>query len=201
MEPVDALLFDLGGVVIDIDFDRVFARWAWHAGCDIAAIKAEFKPDLHYERHERGEIDAAAYFASLRSTLGMDLSDAQFHDGWKEIFVGEVAGMAALLRRVAARLPLYVFSNSNAAHQQIWSRQYADVLSVFRRIFVSSDIGIRKPDPEAFRTVAAAMGVPVSRIVFFDDALENVEGARTSGMRSVHVKSIADVEVGLKAII
>jgi glucose-1-phosphatase len=197
---VDALLFDLGGVVINIDFDRVFARWALHGGCDGAAIKALYRTDGHYERHERGEIDAPAYFASLRSSLGIDLSDAQFHDGWKEVFVGEVPGMAVLLARAGARLPLYAFSNSNAAHQEVWSRRFAGVLALFRRVFVSSEIGKRKPDPAAFKAVAAAMGVAPSRILFFDDAPENVEGARASGMAAVHVRSVGDVEASLEGI-
>jgi len=198
---VDALLFDLGAVIIDIDFDRVFTRWALHAGCDAASIKARFRHDAHYERHERGEIDAAAYFASLRSSLGIDLSDAQFNDGWQEVFVGEIAGMPALLRRAGAKLPLFVFSNTNAAHHATWSRRYADVLGLFQRVFVSCQLGKRKPDADAFRAVAAAIGVPPSRILFFDDALENVEGARACGMRAVHVRSMADVDVALETVI
>ncbi|MNC96516.1 Alpha-D-glucose-1-phosphate phosphatase YihX [compost metagenome] len=75
------------------------------------------------------------------------------------------------------------------------------MLRVFRRVFVSCEIGKRKPDAEAFRAVAADMGFPESRILFFDDSLENVEGARAVGMRAVHVKSIADVENVLKSII
>ena len=199
-DSVDALLFDLGGVVIDIDFDRVFARWAVHAGRDAAAIKARFRADSWYERHERSEIDAIAYFASLRSSLGIDLSDAQFLDGWEEVFVGEVAGMASLLRRAGEKRPLYVFSNTNPAHQEAWSRRYADVLGLFQRVFASSEIGKRKPDPEAFRTVAAAIGAPAARILFFDDSLENVEGSRAAGMQAVHVRSIADVEAALDSI-
>jgi len=198
---VDALLFDLGGVIIDVDFNRALERWALHARCDPAALKARFTQDTHYQRHERGEIDAAAYFASLRASLGIALTDAQFHDGWAALLGDEIAGMAALLRRAGEKLPLYLFSNSNAAHREIWSRRYAAVLSVFRRVFVSCEIGQRKPEPEAFGTVAAAIGGPVSRIVFFDDSLENVEGARAIGMRAVHVTSIADVETTLESII
>ena len=198
---VDALLFDLGGVVIEIDFDRVFARWALHAGRDPASIKARFAQDSWYQRHERGEIDAPAYFASLRVSLGIDISDTQFHDGWDAVFVGEVPGVAALLRRARERLPLYLFTNSNAAHQKLWSRQFSGVLGMFRAVFASSDLGKRKPESEAFQAVAAAMGVPASRIAFFDDLPENVEGARASGMRAVHVTSISDVEVSLQAII
>ncbi len=200
-DSVDALLFDFGGVVIEIDFDRGFARWALHARRDAATIKARFAFDGEYQRHERGEIDAPAYFASLRRCLDIDISDAQFMDGWNQIFVDEIAGMTALLRRAHARIPLYLFTNSNAAHRQVWSRQFSGVLGLFRAVFMSSDIGKRKPEREAFQSVAAAMGVPPHRIAFFDDSLENVEGARASGLRAVHVRSIRDVEVCLQAIL
>jgi putative hydrolase of the HAD superfamily len=200
-DSVDALLFDLGGVIIDVDFNRALERWARHARCDPGALQARFAQDSHYARHERGEIDAAAYFASLRAALGIAITDEQFHDGWGALLGGEIAGMAALLQRAGDRLPLYLFSNSNAAHHEIWSRRYAGVLSRFRRVFVSYEIGKRKPEPEAFRTVAAAMGVAVSQIAFFDDSPENVEGARAIGMRAVHVRSLADVETSLKSII
>jgi putative hydrolase of the HAD superfamily len=58
----DALLFDLGRVVIDIDFDRTVARWAAHAGCDPADLAARFSRDDAYQRHERGELDDACIF-------------------------------------------------------------------------------------------------------------------------------------------
>jgi putative hydrolase of the HAD superfamily len=198
---VDALLFDLGGVVIEIDFDRVFARWGSLAGRDPAAIKGRFAFDSYYERHERGEIGAAAYFASLRASLGIDLTDAQFAEGWREIFVGEVPGVAAVLRRARERLPLFAFTNSNPAHQEVWRRRFPDPLRLFRSVFVSSELGKRKPEPAAYRAVALAIGAPADRIAFFDDSPENVKGAQAIGMRAVHVKSPADLEASLQAII
>ena len=68
---VDALLFDVGGVVIRIDFNRAFVRWAALASCDAALLRQRFSQDPPYQRHERGEIGVADYFASLRTSLGM----------------------------------------------------------------------------------------------------------------------------------
>jgi putative hydrolase of the HAD superfamily len=193
LRPFDALLFDLGGVVIDIDFDRVFARWARHAGADPAAIRARFSFDEFYARHERGEISADEYFASLRSSLGIDLDDAQWVDGWRLIYTGEVPGMRDLLRSLAARFPLYAFTNSNPTHMAVCSRAYADVLGHFRRVFVSCDLGVRKPEAEAFAKIATAIGVPVGRILFFDDTESNVRGAIAAGLQAVHVPAVHGV--------
>src|SRR6266403_1612575 len=90
----DALLFDLGRVVLDIDFNKVLSCWAAHADCEPAHLLARFTRDDAYHRHERGEIDDATYFAALRASLGVELSDAQFLEGWNAIFVGEMPGIA-----------------------------------------------------------------------------------------------------------
>ena len=197
----DALLFDLGRVVLDIDFSKVVACWAGHAGCEPAHLAGRFSwRDEFYQRHEKGEISDDEFFAALRALLGVDLSDAQFLEGWNQIFAGEMPGMAELLARAAQRLPLYAFSNTNNAHVEHFSEQYADVLGHFREIFLSSAIGLRKPDAEAFDHVVKEIGVPAARIVFFDDLAENIEGARARGLKAVHVKSSADVAEALAAL-
>lgn len=197
----DALLFDLGQVVIEIDFDLAFARWAEYAGQPIDTVKSKFTSDSIYERHERGEIDASAYFASLRNSLGIDISDPQFVEGWNSIYVREIPGIAELLRRAKEKLPLYAFTNTNFTRQQAWSQMYAEVLSQFETVFVSSELGKRKPEPEGFQAISEAIGVPLPRIVLFDDLLENVEGARAVGMQAVQVTSLADITSSLQEIL
>ena len=196
----DALLFDLGRVVIDIDFNRTLVCWASHAGCAPAELAGRFARDEAYKRHETGELDDAAFFRALRGALGLELSDAQFLEGWNAIFAGEMPGMNALLARAAKRLPLYAFSNTNRPHVEHFSEAFADVLGHFREIFLSSSIGLRKPDAAAYDHVVKAIGVPAERIVFFDDLAENVEGARARGLIAVHVRSPDDVAQSLAAL-
>lgn len=197
---VDVLLFDLGRVVLDINFDSVMTKWADHAGCAPAELAQRFVVNDSFKHHETGRIDDAAFFADLRQSLGVDLSDAQFLEGWNAIFAGEMPGIAPLLAGAAQRLPLYAFSNTNPAHVAHFSKTYADVLSHFRELFLSSSIGLRKPDAEAYDHVVKAIGVPASRILFFDDSAANIEGARARGLRAVHVTSMDDVAQALTAL-
>ena len=196
----DALLFDLGRVVIDIDFGKAIACWAGHAGCDPSDIVARFVRGETYRQHELGRISDAAYFDSLRTGLGIGLSDAQLLEGWNAIFAGEMPGIAALLARAAKRLPLYAFSNTNQPHVEYFSRLHADLLGHFRELYLSSRIGLRKPDAAAYDHVVKAIGVPASRIVFFDDLGENVEGARARGLQAIHVRAPTDVADALAAL-
>ncbi len=196
----DALLFDLGRVVIDIDFNNTLACWAGHAGCEPARLIDRFAHDEAYKRHETGEIGDAEFFAALRASLGIGISDAQFLEGWNAIFAGEMPGIAALLERAAKRLPLYAFSNTNPSHVAHFTGAYTTVLGHFHEIFLSSTIGLRKPDAAAYDHVVRAIGVPAERIVFFDDLAENIEGARARGLHAIQVRSSDDVARALAAL-
>ena len=196
----DALLFDLGRVVLDIDFSKAIACWARYAGCEPDAIVARYVRDEAYRPHEVGKISDEDYFASLRSSLGIGISDTQFLEGWNAIFAGEMPDIAELLPRAAKQMPVYAFSNTNRPHVDYFSKEYADLLGHFRALYLSSSIGLRKPDAEAFDHVVAAMGVPAGRIVFFDDLAENIEGARARGLTAVHVTTPTDVGNALRAL-
>ena len=193
LRPVRALLFDLGGVVFRLDFGRAFRLWASRAGCDPRMIEERFSLDDAYEQHERGEILPSSYFAALRESLGINLSDGDFIEGWNDVYLGPVPGMAEVLSIAQQFLPLFAFTNSNPSHKSIWEARYANELKPFHGIFVSSDLGLRKPDPKAFHLVARRMGYQPREILFFDDSPGNVDGARMAGMRGAVVDSIQDV--------
>ncbi len=199
-EAVEVLLFDLGGVVIDIDFGRCMRRWANSAGREVADITSRFSFDAAYEDHERGTLDVAGYCESLRRGLALELTDDDLLAGWNDIYLGVMDGMEPLLAAAATRFPLYALTNSNPTHQAIWAERFADILDVFTSTFISSEIGHRKPDRAAFDTVTSAIGASPTSILFFDDAPENVEGAIDAGMQAVHVTSTESVRAALSRL-
>mgnify|MGYP001764753201 CR=1 FL=1 len=133
----DALLFDLGGVLLEIDFQRAFAAW------------------------------------------------------------GAAAGVRPLLARAMQRHPLYLFSNTSAVHRDHWLPRLGTLLEPFRGVYLSFEIGLRKPDLEAFAHVVRAIGVAPGRIAFFDDTEANVAGARRAGLQAFHVRSSAALAAAL----
>ncbi len=198
--PVQALLFDLGGVLIDIDFQRAFEHWQPFSALSLEGIRDRFSFDAAYEQHERGEISAADYFAHLVRQLELRDDHQAITRGWNAIFTGEISDTLALVRAARAHLPCYAFSNSNSVHQTAWSSMYPAVVQAFDHIFVSSDIGLRKPERRAFEHIAQAVGVPVQGLLFFDDLAENVAGAHAAGLQAVLVRSPADVRAALAAL-
>lgn len=194
---VDALLFDFGNIVVDIDFSRAFDVWARAAGVPSTVIAKRFSFDKAYEAHECGEMEGTEYFGSLRDSLGVGLSDQQFLAGWNAIFVQPTPGMRELLRALASAMPLYLFSNTNALHHAFWSREYRSLLESFTTVFCSHQLGSRKPSSDAFRRVVETIGIEPARLAFFDDLPENVDGARQVGLVGFHVASIVELRQAL----
>ena len=192
-----AIVYDFGTVIVEIDFGRVLRRWAEHAKTDPQWLFDRFHHGAAYQAHERGEISAAEYFESLRHE-GLVMSDEQFTDGWNAVFGEEIAPTVALVKRLAPRVPQYLFSNTNRAHHAYFAARYPEALAPFRRQFLSYQMRLRKPERAAFDYVAREIGLETSRILFLDDLEQNVEGARAAGMGAVLVRTPDDVARALK---
>lgn len=197
MHGVQALLFDLGGVLIDVDFNRVLTHWQPVSRLSLPAMQAAFRADIPYQQHERDELSAAGYFAHLRELLQLQADDARLAQGWNAIFGDEITETRLLVQASRARFKCCAFSNTNALHQVAWTARYPEVLQSFEHVFVSHEIGLRKPEREAFDHVARELGLAPEEILFFDDLQENVDGALAAGLQAVLVRSPKDVRDAL----
>jgi epoxide hydrolase-like predicted phosphatase len=190
---IKALLFDLGGVVFDVDFQKVFKSWASLSSLDEVQIKSRFKMDEPYQQHERGTIDACTYFDHLRSTLQLTGSDSQILEGWNSIFGAEITESLDAIDQVQDKIPSYGFTNTNRVHQIYWEHHFPRIQDTFDKIFISSEIGLRKPDAAAFEYILDEISIKPEEMLFFDDTVENTEGAKKLGIQTVLVTGFESV--------
>ena len=183
-----ALLFDLGGALIDIDFDLAYQAWSRHSALPLGTLRQHFLFDTPYERHERDEIAADEYFAHLTSALQLTATPDQVVAGWNAIFRGEIAATLERVAQARRSLPCYVLTNTNATHMACWAARFPRVATGFDRIFASHEIGRRKPEPAAFDHVCRVTGCHPEALLFFDDTPANVDAAASYGLPSVLVR-------------
>ena len=194
----DALLFDLGGVVITIDWERAFAHWASYSPLAPTRMRELFHFDEPYQRHETGHLDAGAYFDHLRELFALECDTQDVQAGWNAILVGGIADTLALIDAVRDRVPCYAISNTNAVHLAEMHAAVPGLLERFRYVFASNEIGHRKPHPEAFGQVLRAIGVAPSAALLLDDLEANVEAARACGLQAALVRGPHDVREALR---
>ncbi len=195
--PVRAVLFDLGNVVIDVDFARVLAAWQPASRLESEALRRAFGADAPYRDHETGALAAAGYFAHLRAQLQLDCPDDAMQAGWNAIFGAPIAPTLALIDAIDPRVQRHALSNTNAVHMAWMEREIPEVLARFGQVFASHAIGHRKPQAAAFRHVLDTLGLAPGEVLFFDDTPENIDGARRCGIAAVLVRSPEDVRRGL----
>ena len=185
---IKAAIFDLGGVVIDVRVENIFRYWGRCVGLAARDVAERFKTDS-YEPFERGEISPEEFRQRVVNKLGAGISFDDFHRGWNSIFCGVIPGIETLLARLSGRLRLAMLTNTNEPHARRWSELYGDVLASFERIFVSCEMGMRKPEPRCFRAVLDAMHLAPPDAVFIDDSAGNVEAAIDLGMKGIVAQS------------
>ncbi|MFK7861523.1 MAG: HAD family hydrolase [Granulosicoccus sp.] len=184
---IKALLFDLGGVVLEVDFTKVFHSLASISALDAKEIKHQFSMDWHYQQHERGGIEASEFFQHLRHTLQLTATDDEIAQAWNDIFGRQMTASLDAIDTISNEIPCYGFSNTNRTHQTYWEYHYPRIPTTFVKLFVSSEIGLRKPDASAFEFVLREMSVEPEEVLFFDDTQENIDGAKRLGIQTILV--------------
>ncbi|GLR08903.1 glucose-1-phosphatase [Mixta theicola] len=181
-------IFDLGNVIVDIDFSRVTGVWSELSRVPLATLKSRFQMGENFAQHERGEISDEQFAARLCAELDVALSYEQFTAGWQALFVGLRSEVIALMQQLRSRGErVVILSNTNRLHCDYWPSQYPEVRQAADKLYLSQDLGMRKPEARIFQRVLQEEGFSADNAVFFDDNLENIEAARQLGITAVHV--------------
>jgi putative hydrolase of the HAD superfamily len=194
MSPYTHYLFDLGQVLFRINRSSPFEHWAAMTRTSAAELQRRFEDNPALPDFERGKISNLAFYERLCEHLGVRLTFEQFRTGWNSVYSDVIPETVSRLKKLKGKATCVAFTNTNAVHCEIWPYRYREELALFDRIFISSEIGLRKPDAEAFRFVLSSLGCEASNAVFIDDHLPNVEGARAVGIHAIQMNGPEDLE-------
>lgn len=193
---VEVVLFDLGGVLVELDGPPLPAG---RAGAEEgAAVWARWLSCEAVRRFESGRIDARAFAEEIVRELSLELSPAAFLSRFESWPRGLYPGALDLLRALRGRLRVGCLTNCNALH---WPRFLGEMGlgEALDHCFSSHELGALKPDREIFERVIAALGCPAERVFFLDDNEPNVKAARAVGLRAERVRGPEGAAAALRA--
>ena len=181
-------IFDLGNVIVDIDFNRVLGTWSDLGRVPLATLQQRFHMGEPFSLHERGEITDEQFAAKMCEQLDIALSFEQFATGWQAVFIGVRPKVIAIMHKLREQGDrVVILSNTNHLHCEFWPTEYPEVTQAADKIYLSYKMGVRKPEPVIFQRLLNEEDASVQDAIFFDDNLENVEAARALGIHSIHV--------------
>lgn len=198
MPEIKAVIFDLGKVIFDLSFERVFQSWANSSHRDMEDIKSKFQFDEVSDTFERGHISAEEFRSKISQRLNLDLSNNEFDTGWSDLYLDIYPGVDDLLVQLKSKCKLVALTNTNIIHSRIWPIKYASTLSYFEKVFSSHEIGTRKPESKAYEIVLNYLECKPAETLFLDDNAENIEGARELGIKTILVSSKEQMEEDLR---
>lgn len=182
---IQAVLCDLGGVVIRIDPDRIRDGWAQMSPLPVAEVYAAY-PDEVYEQFERDEVTQDEYLRHVRSRLRLDGTDEEIRAAFNDLFLGVEDETLDVLQHLRRRgVLMLALTNTNRTHHRVWSRRFAAELEVFHEVYSSHDLGSRKPEPEVFRQVVDTHDLVGREVLFIDDLPSHVAAARAVGLEGI----------------
>ena len=192
-----ALIFDLGRVLVDFDFERGYQALEGVCPYDTAEIRRRIAATDLVERFETGLIAPADFVAQLSGILALDVDYAGFCKLWSGIFTDPLLP-DAMLEGLAARYRLVLLSNTNAIHFEAIRESY-HFLRHFHHRILSYEVHAMKPRLEIFQAALECCGCPPEECFYTDDIAAYVAAAQRLGIDAVQFESRAQLERELKA--
>jgi putative hydrolase of the HAD superfamily len=192
------VLFDIGGVVVEVASDRLVHQVAQLVGRPFdETLQAIYDTELLLP-FELGRLHASAYYQGLVDRLGVSWTYEQFVHMWNSIFT-EDPGVTQLMRRLRPRHRLTALTNTNALHLA-HLRASLPSMSLLHDWVASCEVGLRKPDPAIYRLALERAGVEPQQAIYIDDRPELVEAGQRAGLSAIRFEHSRQLEQALRAL-
>lgn len=188
---VKNIIFDLGGVILNIDYHRPVAEFERLGARDFDEAFSQEKQAPFFNKFERGEITPAEFRKALREYLPEKVADSEIDEAWNSILGGLPSPRIVVLKMLKTMgYRLFLLSNTNSIHIRAFS-QYLDntygkglFKELFEKVYFSSQVGMRKPTKKIFEHVLKENDLNPEETLFIDDSEQHIEGAKKVGLKT-----------------
>jgi FMN phosphatase YigB (HAD superfamily) len=199
MNTVSAIILDLGGVILNLDYNRTKKAFATLGVPDFDAYYTQFKGSPLFDDLETGKVSRGAFFDALRERSGLALTDEQITGAWNAMLLDFPRQRVEYIKELRKRYRLFLLSNTNEIHHEafqktFWGSEGSTLDGLFDKAYYSHLIGTRKPDEEAFRTILEEQGLKAAETIFVDDTKSNFLGAQELGIQTIHLQAPMTLE-------
>ncbi len=191
---VSAILFDLGGVILNLDYNRTIDAFKNLGEESFDELYSQAQQNAIFDRIETGEITEEYFREYLISFLGDKVTNEMVDNAWNAMLLDLPQERIDFLHELKKSYKIYLFSNTNAIHlrafQNIIKKQYgnAELLEdVFDKTYYSHLIQRRKPNAAAFQFILDDLNLSAGEVIFIDDSIQHIEGAKSVGIDAYHL--------------
>lgn len=188
-----AIVFDFGNVIIDIDLNLTYQKFAELTFKKPEKIKAIFEENSLFEKFETGHFDENEFRDVVRQILGFPLNDNEIDLAWNSLLLEVPSYRFDYLERLRTKMPIYLLSNTNSIHIKKCKSYFrlkfgiSDFTQLFRQSFLSYEIELWKPDYKIYDHVLKSIKLDASDVLFLDDNADNIQAASDLGIHTIKI--------------
>ena len=204
MEPVKNIIFDLGGVLLTLDYSKTERSFVELGVANFNELYNQQKASPLFEQLETGKIGDNAFYEQFKRVANVDLDNNNMEVAWCAMLGHFPDEVLVWLDAIRQRYNIYLFSNTNIIHHRAFQKIYQGQTGkenfddYFIKAWYSHDLGLRKPYPQAFTKLLEIENLKASETLFIDDSQVNIEGANEAGLQTIWLKTPMTVlELGL----
>lgn len=185
------IIFDLGGVIIDIDQNQIVNHLR-NNGLNNTELLSSAEVRRTLSQFERGILSAETFRKQLCSQLNLNISAEEFDEIWNSMILDIPQRRIDLVKKLRGNYHVFLMSNSNEIHYDLFIRDlqlrfgYREFDSLFDKSFFSFDLHLCKPDPDFFIYVLDRYNMKPEETLFIDDTPENILAAQKLGIVTYH---------------
>ncbi len=185
------IIFDLGGVLFDIDYTRTIGAMEKIGVKDFDKIFTQKNQSDLFNRLEEGKISAEEFTKELSEISGVPLKKKDVEWALNTMLFNMPTHRFDLLDLLKTRYRLFLYSNINEVHAKEIHRVikethgFPDFNKHFEKVYYSFELGIRKPKPDGFLAIIREQKLNPEETLFIDDSPQHVEGAKKAGLHAV----------------
>jgi glucose-1-phosphatase len=191
------LIFDLGGVILDLSVDHTLQAFSDLSGLEKDKVQKTFHSEKGFELYEKGLMDDRTFRDFVRMVYNIQHSDEALDKSWNAMLRGIPVKKLDLLLKLQKSYRVFLLSNTNNIHiNYIHGEMLPSIVGgdrllddYFHKAYYSHVMKKRKPDAEIFEQVLDENNLVPEQTLFLDDNFQNIEGANALGIKTFHVTS------------
>ena len=193
-EKVEAVIFDLGGVILNIDYNRTADAFRALGLANFDDVYSQLCQTDLFDRFETGQVSSFHFINRLLDQLPRGCNGNQVVHAWDAMILDFPQERLDFLMELKQRRRIFLLSNTNDIHMDAVRRAlekttgHKRLEDYFERVYLSCEMGLRKPDPAIFLRVCSEQGLDPAATLFIDDSPQHVEGAKAAGLQAVYLQ-------------
>jgi putative hydrolase of the HAD superfamily len=206
--PVKNIIFDLGGVIINLNYQLTRKAFENLGVANFNDLYTQHHANPLFEQLEVGAIEPEAFYEALREATGLALTNSQIETAWNAMLLDFPVERLLWLDQIKNKYNIYLFSNTNTIHYKAFTTIYAQTAPLvglnpnfnhfFKTAYYSHTLKQRKPAVAAFEAVLQDAKLDPAQTLFIDDTISNIEGAQKAGLQTLFLSgSLTVQDVGL----